>query len=332
MAWLYPLSLIGVACALSFIGERHWLTAALLYVPRIAFAAPLPVFVALSLWSKRHRLLWAQVAAALVIVFPLMGFVLPWSRGGSAGPTLRVLSFNVDSGHAGETTLIGAITAQQPDIALLVEAPLDHTRLRDALETRFPYVQRNSQFLLGSRFPIASTSELPRVSYLGRKRTSRAMRYQLDTPQGPVVLYAVHPISPRGAFGLYRFRGAIGRLREPAVAPSNDEESDMLGNAGLRSAQIEEALSHAHAETLPVIVAGDTNLPGLSAALRRSFSGYQDGFVEVSWGFGYTFPAKEPFLRLDRIFASPELRFMSFHIGCRGTSDHLCVWADLARR
>ncbi len=331
LAWLYPLLLIASACALTFIGERHWITAAVLYVPRAAFAAPLPVFVLLLYWCGRRRLLWTQLVALLVLVFPLMGFVLPWPRAAFADSTLRVLSFNVDSGHAGEAALLEAITAQQPDVVLLVEAPLDHTRLRDALATRFPYVHRASQFLLGSRFPIALSTELPRVSYLGRMRTSRAMRYQIDTPQGTVVLYAVHPISPRGAFGLYRFRGVVGRLRQP-VALSNDEESDMLGNAGLRSVQIAEALRRAHTEELPVIVAGDTNLPGLSAVLRRSFSGFQDGFAEASWGFGYTFPAKEPFLRLDRIFASPALRFTSFHSGCPGSSDHLCVWADLARR
>ncbi len=331
LAGLYPLLLIGSACALTFIGERHWITAAALYLPRLVFAVPLPVFVLLLFWCGPRRLLWTQLVAALVILFPLMGLVLPWPHGSNPGPTLRVLSFNVDSAHAGETALLEAVDAQRPDVALLVEAPLGDTRLRDALATRFPHVERASQFLLGSQFPIVEVTELPRVSYQGRTRTSRAMSYQLDTPQGPVRLYAVHPISPRGAFGMYRFRGALNRLRQSDHL-SVDEESDMLGNAGLRSVQIEEALRRAHAEHLPVIVAGDTNLPGLSAVLRRSFSGYQDGFAEASWGFGYTFPAKQPFLRLDRIFAGPEFRFTSFHSGCRGSSDHLCVWADLTRR
>jgi endonuclease/exonuclease/phosphatase family metal-dependent hydrolase len=204
--------------------------------------------------------------------------------------------------------------------------------LRDALAARYPYVNRASQFLLGSRFPITLITELPRVPYSGRTRTSRAVSYRIETPQGPVALYAVHPISPRGAFGLRRYRSVFTRLRQNEVAISNDEESDMLGNAGLRSVQIEEAARRAGAEQLPVIIAGDTNLPGLSAVLRHAFAGYQDGFAAASWGFGYTFPAKRPFLRLDRIFAGPEFRFTSFQLGCHGVSDHLCVWADLARR
>jgi endonuclease/exonuclease/phosphatase family metal-dependent hydrolase len=37
-------------------------------------------------------------------------------------------------------------------------------------------------------------------------------------------------------------------------------------------------------------------------------------------------------MRIDRILASPGLRFTNFDVGCRGASDHLCVVADLSRR
>ncbi len=113
---------------------------------------------------------------------------------------------------------------------------------------------------------------------------------------------------------------------------SAEVESDMLGSSGLRSLQIAGVARQIREETVPVIIAGDTNLPGLSPVLRHAFSGYQDGFAAAGWGFGYTFPEKQPFLRLDRIFAGPEFRFTSFHSGCRASSDHLCVWADLTRR
>jgi vancomycin resistance protein VanJ len=276
-------------------------------------------------------LLWTQGVAALLLLFPLMGFVPPWPNGAGAGLTMRVLSFNVNSAHAGAQAIVAAILEQRPDVVVLVEAPLDATALSNALAPHYPHVQRATQFLLASRFPITQASELPRVRYLNRNRSSRAMRYLLEAPLGPLALYAVHPISPRGAFGIYRFRGLPSRLRhgEPVSA---DEESDMIGNVGLRSTQIEAAVRAARSEQVPVLIAGDTNLPGLSPALREAFSGFQDGFAAAGWGFGYTFPAKSPFLRLDRVFAGPELRFTHFQLGCPRVSDHLCVWADLTRR
>jgi len=333
IAWLYPFALSALIAAMALVGERHWLSAALLYVPRVVYGAPLPFLVVALYWVNRRRAPWSQLIAAFLWLFPLMGLVLPWPRSATAAPTVRLLSFNVDSGHAGEEVVLDAISAQRPDIAVLVEAPNGPSRLPEMFPARFRYTHRFSQFLFGSRFPIKHADSLPRVDYGGHSRTARAMRYELDTPEGPLVVYAVHPISPRGVFGVYRFRGVFQRLKQATVvSPLLDEESDMLGNAGLRAAEIEAALRAARAERLPVIVAGDTNLPGLSPTLRRAFAGFEDGFEQVSSGFGYTFPAKRPFLRLDRIFAGPGLRFTSFQVGCRGASDHLCVWADLTRR
>ena len=83
----------------------------------------------------------------------------------------------------------------------------------------------------------------------------------------------------------------------------------------------------------PVIIAGDTNLPGLSFVFHRSLSGFQDGFTRAGWGFGYTFPTNHvPWMRIDRVLASDELRFVRFEVGKSLVSDHHCVVADLQRR
>ena len=82
-------------------------------------------------------------------------------------------------------------------------------------------------------------------------------------------------------------------------------------------------------ESLPVSIAGDTNLPGLSAVFRRTLSRYSDAFRVAGWGLGYTFPQKFPFLRLDRILTNHKLRAVSFGVGCEGASDHLCVVAEI---
>ena len=81
----------------------------------------------------------------------------------------------------------------------------------------------------------------------------------------------------------------------------------------------------------PVVIAGDTNLPGLSPLLAKSYGQYTDGFSVAGRGFGYTFPAKRPWMRIDRVLADPRLRFLRFFTGSVIASDHLYVVAELGR-
>lgn len=101
----------------------------------------------------------------------------------------------------------------------------------------------------------------------------------------------------------------------------------------LMTLQVQAFTEAAHRETDPVIIAGDTNLPGLSHTFNHYLSAYQDGFIEAGSGFGYTFPTTRlPWMRIDRILASEPLRFVRFEVGSSSASDHLCVVADLERR
>jgi hypothetical protein len=164
----------------------------------------------------------------------------------------------------------------------------------------------------------------------GRLRSPRFLKYTVDTPIGRIVLYNVHPVSPRS--GIYSLRGK-GLRREIMSGRlfSGDNAGVLASDSSLRGEQIEAVGHFADQESDPVVIAGDTNLPGLSVYLSH-LSKYRDGFRQASWGFGYTFPAdKRPWLRLDRIMASKELRFVGFEVGSSKVSDHHCVVADLQR-
>jgi len=326
LAYGYLVSLFIVTFALYYVGESWWVTTLGLYAPRVVFALPLPFIVA-GLWLVGlRRLFWTQVVAALLVGFPLMGFVMPWPSLASGGQTIRLLSLNVDSANAGVPAIIDEVAAFSPDIVLLEEAPFGGA-LADALHARYPFVESSTQFIAASRFPLESTVP-PKLSFYAQGRSPRFMRYAVATPLGSVVIYCVHPLSPRGVLHVGRFHGALRQLVSGQLF-LNDPEKDVGSNAGLRTLQISTAAADAAQEAQPVIIAGDTNLPGLSATLRESLSGYHDGFRERGWGLGYTFPSKRPFLRLDRILASEKLRFASFQVGCQGVSDHLCVVADI---
>jgi hypothetical protein len=166
----------------------------------------------------------------------------------------------------------------------------------------------------------------------GRQRSPRAISYTLETPLGPIVFYNIHPVSPRQ--GLYALRrGGFKRGLLSGALLSGENARILQADGHLRDLQVETFARNAEKETLPVVIGGDTNLPDLSPALG-ALSRFRDAFRQAGWGFGYTFPAgRRAWMRLDRIFASPALRFVGFQVGKHAwASDHLCVVADLQRR
>jgi endonuclease/exonuclease/phosphatase (EEP) superfamily protein YafD len=329
----YPVALLLGVCAFRFIGERWWVTGVGLYVPRIVFGLPLPVLV-LALVAVRHaRLLWTQAVAALVLVFPLMGFCLPRPTFGNAhAPTLRVLSYNVNSGHQmGDfADVLAEVARYAPDIAFLQEVG-SAEKLEPLLKGQYPDVYAANQFVVAARYPIVSTSLPDPVLVHGRTHTPRFLRLEIDSPLGRIVFYDVHPVSPREALWRVVWGGRRGLLTGRSFNSIN--ASAFYENSALREQQAAAFGSAAEHESDPVIIAGDTNLPDLSWVLGRYLSGFQDGFVEAGWGFGYTFPTDRhgPWMRIDRIFASRALRFVHFEVGTSKASDHRCVVADVQR-
>jgi endonuclease/exonuclease/phosphatase (EEP) superfamily protein YafD len=102
-------------------------------------------------------------------------------------------------------------------------------------------------------------------------------------------------------------------------------------NIALRAAQVRALAQDAARSPFPVIIAGDTNLPGLSHTFREHLGRFQDGFVEAGFGLGYTFPGHRlwPWIRIDRVLASRQLRFIDFEVGQGGGSDHKSVTARI---
>jgi endonuclease/exonuclease/phosphatase (EEP) superfamily protein YafD len=328
----YIVSLIAAAALLAVVGERWWVTLVGLYMPRILLGAPLPVVVA-ALWGVRSwRLLAAQAASLLILLFPVLGLTLPGPGPAKKGPSLRVLSYNINSTLGGLDAVLAEVDRHQADVVMMQEIGLPG-ELASAMRARFPTVTVDGQFLLASRYPIASEMDPEKLHYYGRTRSARFLERTLETPLGQVAFFAVHPISPRDE--LYGLRYGWKRRLRAGTLFSDDVGRPVEVNAGLRDLQVQAIAEAASKETGPVVVAGDTNLPGLSVTYRRSLSRFQDGFARAGWGFGYTFPSernKRPWMRIDRILANDALAFTRFEVGSAGPSDHLPVIADLQLR
>jgi endonuclease/exonuclease/phosphatase (EEP) superfamily protein YafD len=335
VAALYPLALLATIAALRVVGERWWGTTVALYLPRIGFAFPLPILIIALLATGARTRVWLVLGTAVPILLVLMGLVLPWPvRIDPDKPSLRVMSYNVNAEAFGSDGIVEEIDRFAPDVLLLEEhGSSDKSEaIVKLLEARYPTVRVAGQFVMATRFPVTSSFDPEKLPYSGRLRSPRWLQELIESPLGPIAFYVVHPVSPRQGF--YALRGN-GLKREILLGQGvPDDSQDMVANnAGFRAVQVADFASAAQQEKSPVVIAGDTNLPDLSWVLHRYLAGFQDGFTKAGWGFGYTFPIGHhgPWMRIDRILASNELRFVRFEVGGSRASDHASVVADLQR-
>ena len=328
----YPVALLGVILAFRLIGERWWATTVALYLPRIGFGLPLPFVVVAILFARLGwRWLLTQAVAVVLLLFPLMGLRL----GGGHSPTpgamhLRLLSYNIDGDSRGPDETAAVLRAANPDIICMQETGGEGQSRAIASRLTGYSFHHQGQFALGSRFPIEEAYQPPKIPFEGKMRSVRGMRYRLRTPGGPIVVYSMHPPSPHEGLDELRGQGLRSELGSGHLFGNGRAAAEVTSNATLRVAEVEALSEDAARQTLPVILAGDTNLPGLSWALSRWLGRYQDGFAEAGRGFGYSFPAtRRPWMRIDRVLADGRFRFLGFAVGTAHASDHFPVVTDL---
>jgi endonuclease/exonuclease/phosphatase (EEP) superfamily protein YafD len=331
VAVAYVAGLLAVIVAFRYLGERWWVTSVGLYLPRAGFALPLPFVTLALLVTRSYRWLATQVVALALVLFPLMGLHLPGGRSASAGAhRLRIFTFNINEGRAGIADVVARARAGDPDLIVFQEAGhVESEPLRAGLPGYF--FDHTDQFVLASRFPIEERFFPPMLPATdgGRARTRRFVRYRIAVPGGPILLYNIHPVSPREGIDELRGAGlghelATGRIFRP-------DTGDLNSSTALRVAQIASVAEDAAGSAYPVLIAGDTNLPELSWAFGRSLARYHDAFAEVGSGFGYTFPAtkRRAWLRIDRILGDDRFRFLSSAVVPDRLSDHFALTADV---
>jgi vancomycin resistance protein VanJ len=303
--WAIVVELAGVVLfvLVLLVGEQSRLTLISLYVPRhpLLAAALLGALLA-PLTQRRVRLLVSlQIVVCLVVLFPVMGMTLSTSH--QVERPIHLASYNVFFGKAGRSALVEEIAAMQADV-IVVQAAFGS--LGEKLVERLPgrTIRQDGEFVIVSNFPVR-TVDVP--GSLGSDMPSMYVKYVIETPQGTLRLFNVHPYSPRHAL-----------LGDHATGD----------DIALREAQIAAAVVAARSDVPPFVIAGDTNLPALSAIGRRHLSGLKDAFAEVGFGFGYTFPTKRPWMRIDRVLGSDDVRFGDIRVGPRGASDHRPVFVD----
>jgi vancomycin resistance protein VanJ len=230
---------------------------------------------------------------------------------------VRVLSYNVWFGRRGADKVLAEIEGAQADLIALQASTRELDEAVAARLTGFQ-TQRAGELFLASRYPIRDVFR-PRPLEDQDASSAAWARVTVESPLGLVDLFVTHP---------YSARDAIDGAREGL---GDGSRARILDNTEVRRQQVQSVAEAAGRAKNKVVIAGDTNLPGLSWMFARYFGRFHDGFAEAGRGFGYTFPAnRTPWMRLDRILVGDGLRVTSFRVGTREASDHCPVIAEIA--
>jgi vancomycin resistance protein VanJ len=309
-----------------FLGERYWLTALLVYVPQAPFVAPTLLLALVALVRHHGRALALNLAALAAAAVLLLHAALPLPRLGgrfraSAGSEipLRVLTFNIEHGEAGAPAIARAIRAAHPDLFCLQEAVQGvwSPDPSPALSRAFAgwHSVRHGELFVAARFPIRAVRPLR----LGPDTGYRSMlEVKLEVGGRPVTLYVVHFSTAIHPETLMHHQGSLAGYLDRTAA--------------VRLIQAQTVARYAASRRGPVLIAGDFNSPPGSRCLRRLGARFTDSFARGGWGFGYTYPAKLPLLRIDYIFASPEFAVRRSATLDTRASDHRALVADLVLR
>lgn len=310
---LYAVGLLAAWWLTTGVGERWWFSTAMLYLPRVLYALPLLVLAPLAVW-KAPRLLAVQAACFLFVLGPFMGWHAPGrgERPWADAVPIRVLTYNIGYDPEAASALLEAVRAAKPHVVLLQEG--------NDLSEQFPgwTTHHDGEYFLASRLPLL---EAQSREFLPTHRWRRGMRYRLKGPNGPFTLFSIHLDTPRRGLQLLKSPDAWRHVKRTGQTIEAENLRRRLESAAAR-AWVNEVRESC-------IVAGDFNAPPDSPLQREHWGGFRDAFAVAGSGYGYTAHAPHPWVRIDRVLATPEWRVSRAWTGRGSGRDHLPVVAEL---
>jgi endonuclease/exonuclease/phosphatase (EEP) superfamily protein YafD len=317
VTWAWAVVVLALLILIRWVGDRWWGVAVLVFLPRWMFLAPLPLLALASGVAGRLRDWIVQGAVTLVVAGPLMAVSLPihqlWDRRAD-GLRVRVLTLNRSMARLDRERLMRLIEEERIDLICFQEGiNKKNPELEADLDARGWH--RDRERYVASRYPIVA--ELPQLP----KRILDVDRFQAvlirvkirAAPGLEFWLATVH--MPTLRFGFYRFLESDTEGLGAHVAWWDRELGRVLdGLAEVRDA--------------PLLMGGDFNVPPDYAAMAALSSSFRFAFEDAGWGYGYTRPARRPWLRIDHILASPDWIFTRCWVGPDVGSDHLPLIAE----
>jgi len=302
-------ALIALTISVKALGGDYWLVDLVTFFwPVVVLFAVLLLLATFVIPGKAARFL--AILAVAVTLYPI--FALPPAPEAKPGNRLRLLAANLLVENRDTAAFIALLSREQPDIVVTEETT---NRFMEAIKGSglYPFESTGSLFInddkkVFSRYPIREQTQInepPGATKLYR----HPMRLVIDGPDGPIVLYAVHPDTPRS----------------PEQWVQRNAYLDLLADS-----------IHREAENAAVVVAGDWNIPAYSVFFDRFFerTGYR--FARPGWYLPVTrfWTRAKRFVyfgsTIDHVAVSPQLRVTDWRRGRDINSNHLPVIVDIA--
>jgi endonuclease/exonuclease/phosphatase family metal-dependent hydrolase len=202
----------------------------------------------------------------------------------------------------------------QPDLLILDEWAADkNAQLEAFLGEGWTSASAGPTIL--SRFPMVIRRRIGEEE-VGRSWSAPAFSVDLETPDGPIGVVAVHLPTPRDGLEHMmtgRWHGIPTMIQ---TTKNRRHESEV-------SCQLAREISG------PIIVAGDFNMPVDSAIYREFWSDWQNAFSVAGCGYGHTKFTRRFGVRIDHVLASDHWRVLKARVGPDLGGDHRPVIVEL---
>ncbi len=270
---------------------------------------------------SRLRDRWIVLLQIVLMLVALIGFA--WTGRYKAidppqGETFSVVTFNVQGSNAELDDAADWLLSVRADVIVLQETAEGYDQRLERLYDVYAYEDHIAGSVrVFSRYAILERQILAIEDDPGRL----ALRLVLDQNGRELAVYAVHLTLPQANW-----------------QPSAHFAWDMLlrYNEARRNAQARRLLEIVRGENIATLVVGDFNMSDSSLIYDELAAELRDAWRAAGTGAGRTWPVAEaiglprilhPFLRIDYIWHSAELRAVAASMGSPIGSDHLPVKA-----
>lgn len=303
-------SIINAALVAALIAVRELLPEGapaafvVVYAPQWVWLIIPALCVGLGLWRRSWGVTALNVAVAGLAAMALAGFEYP--RGCPEHPqparhSLRVVTWNVHEAHHAVEGIERRLLAFDADVVALQEA--SHAAFDDILPG---HAQARVEGLrIYSRLPMLASHHVAPPAHGYRP----LLVADLETPGGPLTVFAVHLLTARPLESLRVHEGSLPTFFRNAVAA--------------RELQFEH-LARRLPGARPVLVCGDFNTPPRSRINRHLSERLTDAFAATRFGLGLTYliGKRVPAWRIDYVWCGNGVRPVRCRVGPAHPSDH----------
>ena len=275
---------------------------------------------------------WREIASATfgpIVVLALATACARHAGAPNAAPAsamLRVMTYNIQSGHGNLDGTVAAIREARPDVVGLQEVDVhwgERSGFVDQAKTLGDRLGMAVRFARIYSLPAADALRPPREFGVALLSRLPIVAWRNDTLTR-LSTQDADPV-PAPAPGLLE---ATVDVRGTSVRIFNTH-LDYRADPRVRRQQVVEMLAYIAGASVPTILLGDMNAEPQAPELAPLRAVLHDGWVATAEP-GLTYPADVPRKRIDYVFVSLHFRVLSSFVPATDASDHRPVIVDLS--